>query len=481
MTENQETSGVPSNTPIESPPVKTPMLNSLLNTTTNRNPRTESPPHSVPSPTQSSSSSHRNRKTSTPKRFVATSSPAASPEKLGEKGTVDEEENQEISSLPMEEGSNTDQTTGPENADSTKTVPILESTGYTSHSPAFSMELQEKKAIENILSIAAEGVIIEGGKVGSKPQGEDPKILVEGRELVPVKQSAQDNTTGVPNEEPYPSSEDTTQGSSQEPQVSIDPAPSPYFNVEPLSVVVPKMRSVSGEENGDSEEDFDYIAIASFIQARGRPVATLEPTPKLPTIRLQNKEALESALNKSQVSQRRRKLVKDGKAAHEKVVPVVTMDDEVDEEPGSLTHKCSQKHSLSKSKKKSSVSIESPHKSDEVISSENLVEESGNKIVEKGGAKFGNKVMEDFGEIVSEKTVSAKSAEKGKTARKSVKRKVDVEEEPGSSKKAKVDESQSARKYKLRNQKVLWGRIFAPDILELAGMRQLVEICEFQQ
>nr|XP_033513967.1 uncharacterized protein LOC117278597 [Nicotiana tomentosiformis] len=157
------------------------------------------------------------------------------------------------------------------------------------------------------------------------------------------------------------------------------------------------------------------------------------------------------------------------------------MDDEVDEEPGSLTHKRSQKHSFSKSKKKFSMSIESPNKSDDVISSDNLVEESCDKIVEEGGETSGNKVMEDSGENVSEKIVSAKSVEKGKTARKHVKRKVDVEEEPGSSKKAKVDESQSAGKEKLRNRKVQWGRTFAPDILELAGVRQLVEICEFQQ
>ncbi|XP_019256478.1 PREDICTED: uncharacterized protein LOC109234892 [Nicotiana attenuata] len=302
-------------------------------------------------------------------------------------------------------------------------VTNLQSTGNTPPSHAFSMDLQVKEAIENMLSIAGEGVIIEGGEDRSEPQGEASKTLVEG---------------------PDPFSEDPTQGFSQEPQVSTDPAPTPHFYAEPLYVVVLEMRSVFGEEHGDSEEDF---------------VATPEPTPKPPITRLQKKDALESAHKKSQVSQRRRKLVKDGKAVHDKVVHVVTVDDEVDEEPGSLTHKSSQKHSLSKSKEKSLVSIESPNKSDDVISSENLVKESGDKIVEESGGRYGNKGMEDVGEHV----------------------KVDVDEEPGSPKKAKIGDPQSTGKEKLKNQKVLRGCTFAPNILEEAGMRQLVEICEFQQ
>jgi len=83
--------------------------------------------------------------------------------------------------------------------------------------------------------------------------------------------------------------------------------------------------------------------------------------------------------------------------------------------------------------------------------------------------------MEELGEK------SVKSDEKGKNVCKSAKRKADTDEEPGSSKKARVGDPRSAGKERLRSQKVLWGRTFAPDILEEAGMRQLVEICEFQQ
>lgn len=50
--------------------------------------------------------------------------------------------------------------------------------------------------------------------------------------------------------------------------------------VEPLSVVVPEMRYVSGEEHRDSDKDLDDTTIASFIQAKRRSFATPDPTPK---------------------------------------------------------------------------------------------------------------------------------------------------------------------------------------------------------
>lgn len=90
------------------------------------------------------------------------------------------------------------------------------------------MELQKKKAIENMLSMANERVILKGGEDRSEPQGEDSKTLVQGREPVPVEQLAQDNTTRVPNKGPDLSSEIPTQGFSQKPQVCIDHAPSPH-------------------------------------------------------------------------------------------------------------------------------------------------------------------------------------------------------------------------------------------------------------
>ncbi|XP_070050840.1 uncharacterized protein [Nicotiana tomentosiformis] len=173
-------------------------------------------------------------------------------------------------------------------------------------------------------------------------------------------------------------------------------------------MVVPEMRSLSEEESGDSEEDYDDVAISSFIRARSR--------------------------QKRQEQQKRRKLVKDGKVINEKVVHVVTVDNEVAEEPGSLTRKFSQKHSISKSKRGSYASAESLNKSASDNSGEKLVETSGEKVMEESVGK------------VSEKTMSEESAEKGKSARKSVKRKGDASEEPGSSKKAKVDDTQDAGK-----------------------------------
>nr|XP_016477388.1 PREDICTED: uncharacterized protein LOC107798873 [Nicotiana tabacum] len=160
-----------------------------------------------------------------------------------------------------------------------------------------------------------------------------------------------------------------------------------------------------------------------------------------------------------------RRLVKDGKIVNKKAVHVVNIDDEMDKEPGSLTRKFSHKHSISKSKSGSSMSVASQKKSAGDNSGEKLVEESVENVMEESVGK------------VSEKTMP----EKGKSDRKSVKRKGDAREEPCSSKKAKVDDTYDARKEKLKNQKVLWGHTFAPDILDMTGMRQLVEICEFQQ
>ncbi|XP_019248362.1 PREDICTED: uncharacterized protein LOC109227619 [Nicotiana attenuata] len=219
----------------------------------------------------------------------------------------------------------------------------------------------------------------------------------------------------------------------------------------------------------ESEEDFDDLPIASLTKRRR--IVAQESTPKRPTTRLQRKEALESALKKSQAKSRRRKLVKDGKAVSKKSVPVMNVDEDEADEPGSLTRKLSQKHGLSKPKRVFFVSAENLNKSDAFVSSENVVKESGDKCVEE----FGASVMEELGEK------SMKSDEKEKNVRKSAKRKADTYEEPGSSKKARVGEPRSAGKERLRSQNVLRGRTFAPDILEEAGMRQLVEICEFQQ
>ncbi|XP_070022401.1 nucleolar protein 58-like [Nicotiana sylvestris] len=235
-------------------------------------------------------------------------------------------------------------------------------------------------------------------------------------------------------------------------------------------MVVPEMKS-------DSEEDPDDVVIASFIRTRSKPVVAPEPTPKRPTTQLQKNEALESALKKSQRSKRKRRLVNDIKAVSKKVVHVVDVDKEAEEEPSSLTYKSSkQKHSHSQSKGNICTSVKSPTKSVDAAPSEKFVERSGDKAVEKSGGESDDEEVENSGEHMHKK-----SMEKGKSIRKSVKRKVDYDEEPGTIKKAKVGKSMSYEKKKLRNQKVLWGRTFASDTVELVGMRQLVDICDFQQ
>ncbi|XP_070010732.1 uncharacterized protein [Nicotiana sylvestris] len=219
--------------------------------------------------------------------------------------------------------------------------------------------------------------------------------------------------------------------------------------------------------NSDSEEDTSDLAYASFIRARSKLVAATESTPKRPITRLHQKEALESALKNIQRSKRKRRLVKDGKAVHEKVVPMVNVDEEVEEEPSFLTPKSSkQKHSHSQSIRHTSTNAKCPSKSADAASSEKLVKNSCDKSVKQSAD------MSDDEEVVkSSEHMQKKSMEKGKSIRKSVKRKMDDDEEPGSIKKAKVSESLSSQKRKLRNQKVLWGRTFASDILELDGMR----------
>ncbi|XP_070008743.1 uncharacterized protein [Nicotiana sylvestris] len=203
-------------------------------------------------------------------------------------------------------------------------------------------------------------------------------------------------------------------------------------------MVVPKM-------NFDSEEDTDGLAYASFIR--------------------QN-EALESALKKSKRSKRKIRLVKDGKIVHEKVIPVVNVDEEEEEEePTCLTHKSSkQNHSHSQSIRHTSTNAESPSKSVDAASSEKLVKKSGDKTVKESGDKS-NEEVEKFGEHMHKKSV-----EKGKSICKSVKRKMDNDEEPGSIKKAKVSEFLSFEK-RLRNQKLVkicdskkWPNLFTNEI-----------------
>ncbi|XP_070013220.1 uncharacterized protein [Nicotiana sylvestris] len=132
---------------------------------------------------------------------------------------------------------------------------------------------------------------------------------------------------------------------------------------------------------------------------------------------------------------------------NEKVVApalVMNVDDEVEEEPGPLVHKFSKKLTVPKSKRESSMSEKELRKVEG----------------EKSSEKEDEKMIEEYCEKVAEESaekISRKSVEKGKSVRKSVKWKADASEEPGSSKKTKVGDTQDAGKEKLKNQKVTWG------------------------
>ncbi|XP_019225477.1 PREDICTED: uncharacterized protein LOC109207051 [Nicotiana attenuata] len=273
-----------------------------------------------------------------------------------------------------------------------------DSEGITPSSVEIAMEPQEKEEIENTLYIASEGVIIEKYVEGSEPQGEGTE---EEGAIMPFEQPAQDDATGAPNNEPDPSMENPGQESSD--QVSVDPAPSPYFDADPFNMVVP-------ETNPESEEGANELVYASFIRASS------DPPPKRPTTRLQQKEALEFALKKSKRSRRRRRLVKDGKVVQAEDVPVVNVDEETKEEPSSL---------------------------------KKLAKSSGDKTVKERGDKSDEEEVEKSGEHRQRKSV-----EKENSVGKSAKRKRDDDDkEPGSVKKGKVSETLRSEKRKLGNQK----------------------------
>ncbi|XP_070019988.1 uncharacterized protein [Nicotiana sylvestris] len=124
---------------------------------------------------------------------------------------------------------------------------------------------------------------------------------------------------------------------------------------------------------------------------------------------------------------KKRRLVKDGKVVNQKVVaPALVVN--VEEEPGPLVCKSSNKLTAPKSKRESSMSEKELRKVED----------------EKSGEKEDEKIVEEFCEKVTEEStekISRKSIEKGKSVRKSMKRKVDASREPGSSKKTKIGDT----------------------------------------
>ncbi|XP_019255270.1 PREDICTED: uncharacterized protein LOC109233870 [Nicotiana attenuata] len=245
-----------------------------------------------------------------------------------------------------------------------------------------------------MLSIAAEGTLVGGYEVVSESQGEDNGAEVDDRELVRVETLAPDSTIGEPIEGPDPS----------------------------------------------AQED-----------ARSRKTPPRGSTSKRPITRLQKKEELESVLRKSKKKKKKRRLVKDGKVVNEKILPlalVVDVDDEVEEEPGSLVGKPSKKLTGPKPKRESSMSEKELRKVEG----------------EKSGEKEDEKVVEESCERIVEESaekISRKSVEKGKSIRNLVKRKADASDEPSSCKKTKVGDTQDAGKEKLKNQK--WTHLFTND------------------
>ncbi|XP_070019979.1 uncharacterized protein [Nicotiana sylvestris] len=250
------------------------------------------------------------------------------------------------------------------------------------------------------------GVIIEECARGSEPQREETE---EEGAILQFEQPAQDNTTRVPNNEPNPFMEDPGQESS--PQTSIDPAPSPRFDAEPLNMVVL-------ETNLEKEDDAYNLVYASFIKARTKVVAK----------------------GGSRVCpQKRVKGVGEGE---------MDVDEETKEKPSSLNHKSSRKkHSHSQFERHTSKGAESSSKSVVAGSSKKLVKNSGDKTVKEHGDKSGEKEVEKSSEHRQNKLV-----EKEKYVGKSMKRKRDDDdEEPSSVKKGKNSATEEIQKLKSRN------------------------------
>ncbi|XP_070049093.1 uncharacterized protein [Nicotiana tomentosiformis] len=226
MSENLEASNVPSIVPTVSSSLEAPVTESKYPTPPSPNPKQDSQPHTASSPTQSSSGSHQSRKTSNRKRFVATTSPFASPEKMAEGETVEEEENQEVSSLRLEESSE-QQAVVRTSDESAMTTPGL--------------DLNVANPIGNTPHVPSEFTL---GTIGEPHEGPDPSNQ----------------------EEPSAPTWDETPCSSKEPQVSTDPAPSPHFYDEPFTIVALEMRSMSEEENGSGNESSVRVIEISNVE-----------------------------------------------------------------------------------------------------------------------------------------------------------------------------------------------------------------------
>ncbi|XP_070013871.1 uncharacterized protein [Nicotiana sylvestris] len=197
------------------------------------------------------------------------------------------------------------------------------------------------------------------------------------------------------------------------------------------------------------EEDLDNVALDAFISKR-RVVSTPESETKRPTTRLQVKVAYDSALQKSKKSskKKRRKLVKDGVPVSDEAIPVVEVEEETLDEPGSLVRRSS--------KKMKPASVEK-------------------------GSTSRSKMKEVVSEFsMSDEDVLVKSKGKGKISReKSGKRKSETSEKLGYVKRMRSEVSLGSEC--LRHQKVLMGRTFDPAIFEMARMRQILEMVKFQR
>ncbi|XP_070057194.1 uncharacterized protein [Nicotiana tomentosiformis] len=225
------------------------------------------------------------------------------------------------------------------------------------------MESQEKEAAENILAIAAEGLVDEGPSTMSESQGEGTPLLGEKGTMVLFEPPAPEEAIGNPADEPNP---------------------------------IP-------EETGQELSSQDDVVLSARFKIR-KPVVTHEPPSKRPTIRLQQKEAFKSALKKSRRSSKKKKkrLMKEGKIVCDKNIPVVEVDEDAQEEPSSL------KVVEKPSKKSVKGSVKSKQVGEEEsVSNDDILVKSSDK--GKSIGRSGKRKLEAVGESSSVKKVKSVS------------------------------------------------------------------------
>nr|XP_016465952.1 PREDICTED: uncharacterized protein LOC107788757 [Nicotiana tabacum] len=251
------------------------------------------------------------------------------------------------------------------------TAPFSPSSDVPTSQPLSGEQGQNPEVTKSSAIVATDSMVVEA------PVEEEKNVLTVVEEegaIVAVGGDAVADTTRESHEEPDPSPE--------------DPAP--------------EMRS-------SDEEDLDNMGLNAFISKR-RVVSTPEFEIKLPTTRLQVKVTYYSTLQKSKKSsqKKKRKLVKDAVPVSDEAIPIVDVEEETLDEPGSLVRWSSkkikptslEKGPTSKSKIKEGVSEFSMTDEDVLIKSKGKGKVSGEK--------SGKRKSEPFEEPVSVKKMRSK-------------------------------------------------------------------------